>query len=344
MSKSKKLEALRLIESSGLSVSSALKRLGVARSTYYRWRQKFRMLGVLGLQDVKPARLKTWNQLLFDQNEMILEVATFNPEWSSCEISLYITDYKGFSVSESTVYRRLKERGLIPEPKIKRFPASSEYKVKPTRVNQQWQTDTTYLKIDRWGWFYLISVLDDYSRKILAWQLRLSMKAEDLSDVIEQACEFAGLELPASDDECPVVRLVTDNGSALVSQDFGDYLEERGIGHIFASPYHPQTNGKIERFHRSAKECICLQVWQSPELLEQEIGRFVNWYNAYRYHEGIGNVTPDDVYYGRREKILKQRAELKTKTVLERKKVNSRIMGTEPKSTLTKNANVSQSF
>ena len=344
MSKSNKLEALRLIESSGLSVSSALKRLGVARSTYYRWRQKFRMLGTLGLQDTKPARLRTWNQLLPEQDEMILEVATFNPEWSSREISLYITDHKGFSVSESTVYRRLKERGLIPEPKIKRFPASSEYKVKPTRVNQQWQTDATYLKVDRWGWFYLISVLDDYSRKILAWQLRLSMKAEDFSDVIEQACEFAGLELPVSDDDTPVVRLVTDNGSALISQDFGDYLEERGIGHIFASPYHPQTNGKIERFHRSAKECICLQVWQSPELLEKEIVRFVNWYNACRYHEGIGNVTPDDVYYGRREKILKQRAELKAKTILERKKVNSRIMETEPKSSLMKNTNLSQSF
>jgi putative transposase len=344
MSKHDKLEALRLIESSGLSVSAALTRLGVARSTYYRWRQKFRTLGVLGLQDNTPHRLWTWNQLLPKQNEMILEVAIFNPEWSSREISLYITDHKGFSVSESTVYRRLKAQGLIPEPKIKRFPASAEYKIKPTRVNQQWQTDATYLKVDRWGWFYLISVLDDYSRKILAWQLRLSMKAEDFSDVIEQACEFAGFEHPVSADQPPVVRLVSDNGSALVSQDFGDYLEARGIGHIFASPYHPQTNGKIERFHRSAKECICLQVWQSPELLEREIRGFVNWYNAHRYHEGIGNVTPDDVYYGRREAILEQRAELKAKTVIERKNINSRIVETEPKSSLTKNANVSQSF
>ena len=91
MSKPEKLEALRLIESSGLKVSAALKRLGVSRSTYYRWRQKFRMFGTLGLQDTKPARLQTWNQLLPEQNEMILEVATFNPEWSSREISLYIT-------------------------------------------------------------------------------------------------------------------------------------------------------------------------------------------------------------------------------------------------------------
>jgi len=184
---------------------------------------------------------------------------------------------------------------------------------------------TTYLKVDRWGWFFLISILDDYSRKILAWQMRRFMRIEDFAEVIEEACEFTGIAKEEG------VKLVSDNGKALISRDFGMYLEAKGIGHILASPYHPQTNGKIERFHRSAKEQINLHVWEDPKSLEKEINKFVNWYNKRRYHEGIGNVTPDDVYYGRRESILKQRIKLKEKTVLNRRKFNGNIIKTGAK-------------
>ncbi len=219
MSKNDKMEFIRLIEGSQLCISEALAKYDVPRSTYYRWKRRLRTQGIKGLADNKPYRVRTWNQLLSWQIDKILEYATFNPEYSIREISFYITANEGFSVSESTVYRSLKDWGLIPAPKITRFPASDEYHTKTTGINQLWQTEATYLKVDRCGWFYLISVLDDYSRKILAWQLRTSMKAEDFSDVVEQAWDFTGWNNVPVENR---TKLLSDNGSALGGKGFGD--------------------------------------------------------------------------------------------------------------------------
>lgn len=314
-----KLEILRAVECSPLPITQALAHLDLPAATYYRWRRKFRNQGRDGLADRSPYKGNVWNQLLPEERDKILEVAMLCPEWSPREVACHVADHCGFTASEATVYRVLKKAGWVKPKGTRTFPASAEYAVKTQRINQQWQTDATYLLAKGWGWYYLISVLDDFSRRILAWRLQPAMDAAAFSEVVELACEEAGLDKVPPEDR---PRLVSDRGPALLSKDFGDYLEARGLGHILASPYHPQTNGKIERYHRSCKERVGLQVWESPMELQQEIGRFIAWYNSQRYHEALGNVTPDDVYFGRRERILTRRAKLKTQTLARRRTSN----------------------
>jgi transposase InsO family protein len=319
-----KLEILRSVESSGLPVRQALERLGVRPSTYYRWRKRFRREGTGGLIDRSPFTGRVWNQILPEERAKILETAHLFPEHSPREIAFQVCDSAGFTVSESTVYRVLKAAGLVPPLERKTFPAGPEYTVKTKRPNQMWQTDATYLLIKNWGWYYLISVLDDFSRKILAWRLQSAMDANAFSEVIELACEATGM-----DQVPPELRpsVLSDRGPGLIARTMGEYLEAKGLGHIFASPYHPQTNGKIERYHRSIKERTSLLVWETPGELEAEIARFVTYYNTRRYHEALGNVTPDDVYCGRRETIQAKRARLKAKTLARRKTTNRRLRG-----------------
>lgn len=332
MSAQERLEVLRAIDGSGLPVRQALEQLNLAVSTFYRWRRRFRQEGVAGLVDRSPFKGQSWNQLLSRERRKVVEIAMLYPEWSSREVAVHITDHWGFSVSESTVYRLLKQAGWIKERQVRTFPAGPEFRVKTTRPNELWQTDASYLLVKNWGWYYLISVLDDFSRKILAWRLQRFMDAGSFSEVVEMAVEATGMdEVP--EEQRP--RLLSDRGSALISKDFGRYLEAKGLGHILASPYHPQTNGKIERFHRSCKERVNLYVWETPEELAREIAAFVEHYNTRRYHEALGNVTPEDVYRGKREAILERREKLKQRTLAERKRKNKpSLTRKEPKPAL----------
>lgn len=153
------------------------------------------------------------------------------------------------------------------------------------------------------------------------------MDANAFSEVIELACEETGVDTVSPLAEKP--NLLTDNGSALISRVFGEYLEIKNIGHILASPYHPQTNGEIERYHRSAKEKITLEVWEFPDAMRAEIAIFVDYYNSKRYHEALGNITPDDMYWGRRGEIIRARKLLKQKTLANRKRKNKQLGAAE---------------
>ena len=186
-----KLTLLLAVENSGFKVKKALELLDMPTSTYYHWRANYKKYGKAGLKDKKSGPRVQWNSLLDHEVQKVLEIARDEPELTSREISFKITDTEEFSVSESSVYRVLKEEGLIQEQNVTSFPAKKEYDDKPQKVNQQWQTDATYLFVTGYGWFYLISVLDDFSRKILAWEICSTNRGDDFVRVVKKACEKA---------------------------------------------------------------------------------------------------------------------------------------------------------
>jgi transposase InsO family protein len=168
-----------------------------------------------------------------------------------------------------------------------------------------------YFKVVHWGWYYLSTILDDYSRYILAWRFCSEITADDVKQTFEDAIQFIGIR----DPKVVHLRLLSDNGPCYISKALSSYLKDEGIGHIRGKPFHPMTQGKIERYHRSTENILLLENYYTPSDLKHYIGIFVDYYNNHRYHEALNNVTPADVYYGRDREILTNREQTKKKTM-----------------------------
>jgi putative transposase len=210
----------------------------------------------------------------------------------------------------------LEGHDLITSPAFILIKAADEFKDKTTAPNQLWQTDFTYLKVIDWGWYYLSTILDDYSRFIIAWKLCATMRAGDVTDTLELALAASGCD---SAKVAHNPRLLSDNGSSYISSDLAEWLRDRGIVHVRGAPCHPQTQGKIERWHQTLKNRILLENYYLPGDLEAQIARFVEHYNYRRYHESLKNLPPADVYFGRDRTILLQRERIKRDTIKQRR-------------------------
>lgn len=310
-----KQEIIRLVDGSDIGVTRTLKELGIHKSTFYNWYSRYQKDGLQGLEGNLGKRARqVWNRIPEQTREQVVEIALEKESYSPRELAWYITDNLGYYISESSIYRILREYGLLTAPAHIVLSASSEFKDKTTRPNQMWQTDFTYLKIISWGWYYLSTVLDDYSRYIVAWELRNGMKAEDAESTVRKAIAHA--QLPKGNR--PV--LLSDNGSSYVADAFKLFLKDEQIRPIHGRPMHPQTQGKIERYNRSLKNCIKLENYYSPEELERAIDDFVHHYNHHRYHESISNLTPAQVYYGHGQKVLEKRRLTKRRTLARRRR------------------------
>jgi len=315
-SASDKMDIIHTIERSHLSARQTLDKIGIPRTTFYRWYDRYLEGGFDGLEDKQPHPGKVWNRIPDRIRGKVIDLALDEPELSPRELAVRFTDTKGYFISEASVYRMLKAADMITSPAFVVIKAADEFKDKPSRVNEQWQTDFTYFKIKGWGWYYLSTILDDYSRYVISWKLCSTMKAKDVTDTLELALEASGC------DNAKMIhkpRLLSDNGASYVAGELADFLKDKGMGHVRGAPYHPQTQGKIERWHQTLKNRILLDNYYLPGHLEHEIGQFIQYYNHERYHESINNLTPADVYFGRGSAILEKRRKIKRKTLRQRR-------------------------
>jgi len=312
-------ELIEKIELSGTNRKKMLKCIKIPVSTYYHWREVYWENGINGLIKMSTSPGRVWNKILPDEEDVILEEAKLHPELTPRLIAVKITDNKGFYVGEKTVYRLLKKYNLVSPRPLEEMPAKKEYRVKTTRVDQMWQCDGTNMFVSGWGFYKYIPVLDDFSRYALTDELRLDETGYSISDAVEEAIEEAK-RLGHTLDPKPL--LLSDNGSAFVGEVLANYLRVHGISHIFGRPFHPQTQGKVERFNRTTKsKTVDLIVYCSPDELQAALKEAIRVYNN-TPHTSLHNVSPADVYAGRMKEILERREKLKKLTLERRKAYN----------------------
>ncbi len=299
-----KLEVIRIVEQSHLPAKRTLDQLGIARRTFYRWYDRYLEGGPEELEDRPSAPSRVWNRIPAEIHDQIIELALEQSELSPRELAVRFTDEKRYFVSEASVYRLLKAHDLITSPAYVVIKAADRFHTQTTRPNEMWQTDFTYFKIIGWGWVYLSTVLDDFSRYIIAWKLCTTMCTGDVTETLDLARAASGC---ASATVRHQPRLLSDNGPCYIAGKLAEYIKANAMSHVRGAPFHPQTQGKIERWHQTLKNRILLENYFLPGDLEAQIAAFVEHYNHHRYHESLNNVTPADTYFGRASAIIKQR-------------------------------------
>jgi transposase InsO family protein len=265
--------------------------LGISASKFYDWKARYGRVNEHNSWIPRDSWLEDWEKQAIEQ--FYLE----HPEEGYRRLAFMMLDADIVAVSPSSVFRVLAARGLLRRWNRKKTTKGTGF-VGPTRPHEHWHIDIAYLNISS-TFYYLCSVLDGYSRYIVHWEIRESMTEQDVEIILQRAREKYPEHNP---------RIISDNGPQFIARDFKEFIRISGMSHVRTSPYYPQSNGKIERWHQSLKrECIRPFCPLSLGEAQDIVGRFVEHYNNQRLHSAIGYVTPKDKLEGQEKKIFAQR-------------------------------------
>jgi len=261
--------------------------LALSPAKFYDWKQRY------GKTNEHNGQIPRDFWLEEHERQAILDFHDQHPLEGYRRLAFMMLDQDVAAVSPSSVYRVLRAAGRLDRWNLKPSRKGQGFG-QPEAAHQHWHTDVAYVNVGG-TFYYLISVLDGYSRFLLHWELRQSMTEEDVEIVLQRALELFPEARP---------RLISDNGSAFIARDFKVFIREVGMTHVRTSPFYPQSNGKLERFHRTIKHDALRRFDPSdPEQARRVIARFVEHYNGVRLHSAIGYVTPADMLAGREREI-----------------------------------------
>ena len=265
--------------------------IGIGTSKFYDWRKRYGKVNEHNAQVPRDHWLEDW------EKDAILAYYAEHPDDGYRRLTYLMMDSDIVACSPATVYRVLKTHGCFERWNTQKTGKGTGFQ-QPLVIHEHWHVDISYVNVCG-TFYYLTSVLDGCSRYLVHWELRESMTTADVEITLQRAKEAFPEAKP---------RIITDNGPQFIAKDFKEFIRQSGMTHVKTSPYYPQSNGKIERWHQTLKQdCIRPHVPLSLAEARQLVERFVDDYNHRRLHSGIGYVTPADKLAGREQAIFDER-------------------------------------
>jgi len=281
----------RWSQSSGIAVAHFIDWLGITSSKYYDWQRRYGKVNEHNALIPRDFWLQDW------EKEAIVDFYLKHPLQGYRRLTFMMLDHDVVAVSPSSVYRVLSEAQLLRRWNTKASKKGTGF-VQPLAVHEHWHIDIAYVNLCG-TFYYLCSILDGCSRYIVHWELREAMNGKDVEIILQRAREKFPQASP---------RIISDNGPQFIAKDFKEFIRVAGMTHVRTAPFYPQSNGKLERYHKTIKsECIRPKVALCLGEAREQIAEYIRYYNEERLHSAIGFIAPKDKLNGRDQQIFKER-------------------------------------
>jgi transposase InsO family protein len=281
----------RWSQSTGIAATHFIDWLEIAPSKYYNWQKRYGKVNEHNALIPRDFWLQGW------EKEAIIDFYLKHPLQGYRRLTFMMLDHDVVAVSPSSVYRVLSEAQLLRRWNTKPSKKGTGF-VQPLAVHEHWHIDIAYVNLCG-TFYYLCSILDGCSRYIVHWELREAMNEKDVEIILQRAREKFPQATP---------RIISDNGPQFIAKDFKEFIRLAGMTHVRTAPFYPQSNGKLERYHKTIKsECIRPKVALCLEEAREQIAEYIRYYNEERLHSAIGFIAPKDKLEGRDQQIFKER-------------------------------------